>query len=227
MAECPSCNAPLKDGDWTCGSCGAPVAGADMAAAPGVGDYHADYSSGAVAERASYDEPAAWNAEQQSAAPTAARSGPLKLVLLIGVVAVLAIVLVWFFLLRGPATTGEEFLGTWTATTQKGIATAVIAEKGDAFSVALSGSQADQKVTVPAHLDGAELVVTMDDFSQIAGEANAERFKETLKALAGDFKLVFSSVDATHLDLRIVGTSASGQAFDESIPLVKGSAGSM
>ena len=63
----------------------------------------------------------------------------------------------------------------------------------------LSGSQATQKVTVPAHLDGTELVVTMDDFSQIAGEANAEQFKATLKALAGDFKLIFSSVDATHL----------------------------
>ena len=29
----------------------------------------------------------------------------------------------------------------------------------------------------------------MDDFSQIAGEANAEQFKATLKALAGDFKI--------------------------------------
>ena len=38
MAECPSCSAPLKDGDWTCGACGAPVAGAGMAAAPGAGD---------------------------------------------------------------------------------------------------------------------------------------------------------------------------------------------
>ncbi len=70
-------------------------------------------------------------------------------------------------------------------------------------------------------MDGTELVITMDDFSQIAGEANAERFKTTLKALAGDFKLVISSVDATHLDLRIVGTSASGQDFDQAIPMVK------
>ena len=37
--------------------------------------------------------------------------------------------------------------------------------------------------------------------------------------------MVFTSVDATHLDLRIVGTSASGQDFDQTIPLVKEAAG--
>ena len=78
---------------------------------------------------------------------------------------------------------------------------------------------------MPAHLDGTDLVITMDDFSQMAGEGNAERFKATLKALAGDFKMVFGSVDATHLDLRIVGTSPSGQDFDQTIPLTKDAAG--
>ena len=60
----------------------------------------------------------------------------------------------------------------------KGIATAVITKKEDAFSVTLVGNQATQKVTVPAHLDGKDLVITLDDFSQIAGEANAEQFKD-------------------------------------------------
>jgi hypothetical protein len=142
-------------------------------------------------------------------------------------VAVVAIVAVWFFVLRGPSTTGEEFLGTWTATTEQGISAAEIARAEDAFSITLSGSRGDEDVTVPAHLDGADLVVTMDDFSQIAGEENAEAFKDALKAVAGDFRLVFSSVDATHLDLRIVGTSASGDDFDEAIPLVKDVAGTM
>jgi hypothetical protein len=221
---CPSCNAPLKDGDWTCGKCGAPVAGAGMTAA--AGDYHTAYGGGRDAPAGSYGAPAAWGGEYQrqpaaAAAADAGSSGALKLVLIIAAVAVLAIVLVWFFLLRGPATSGEEFLGTWTATTQQGIATAAIAKKDDAFTVTLSGNDADQKVSVPAHVDGTELVITLDDFSQIAGEANAERFKTTLKTLAGDFRLIISSVDATHLDLRIVGSSASGQDLDETIPLVK------
>jgi hypothetical protein len=155
----------------------------------------------------------------------AASSGLLKTVVIIAVVAVLAIVAVWFFVLRGPATSGDEFIGTWTATTQKGIGTAVITKKDEAFTVVISGSQATQKVTVPAHLDGTELVITMDDFSHIAGEANAEQFKAALKALAGDFKLVFGSVDATHLSMRIVGKSPSGQDIDETIPLVKDTTG--
>ena len=78
---------------------------------------------------------------------------------------------------------------------------------------------------MPAHLDGTDLVITMDDFSQMAGEGNAEAFKATLKALAGDFKMIFSSVDATHLDLRIVGTAPSGDDFDQTIPLTKDAAG--
>ena len=233
MAECPNCHAPLKDGDWTCGKCGAPVAGAGMAAAPGAGgDYHAAYSGGAAGAPAdTYSASPAWRGDQAPAATPAASadsSGLLKTVLIIAVVAILAIVAVWFFVLRGPTTSGDEFLGTWTATTQQGIGTAVITKRDEAFTVVISASQASQasqKVTVPARLDGAELVVTMDDFSHIAGEANAEQFKAALKALAGDFKLVFSGVDATHLDMRIVGKSPSGQDINETIPLVKDTTG--
>jgi hypothetical protein len=159
-----------------------------------------------------------------AAAAPAGSSGLLKAVLVFAVVAVLAIVLVWFFVLRAPATTGEEFVGTWTATTQQGIATVAVEKNGDAFSVTLTGNDAAQAVTVPAHLDGEELLITMDDFSQMAGAENAEAFKAALAALAGDFKLVFSSVDATRLDLRIVGETADGQDFDETIQLSKGAA---
>jgi hypothetical protein len=241
MAQCPNCSAPLKDGDWTCGSCGAPVAGAGMAAAPGAGGQHAAYGGETTAYTAAgapaygappaYGGPGEWGPEHQpqpaAAAPPAAASssGLLKLVLVIGVIAVIAIVLVWFFVLRGPATTGEEFLGTWTATTQQGIATVAITQPDDAFSVTMTGSDQSQKITVPARLDGTDLVITMDDFSQIAGEGNAEAFKATLKALAGDFKMIFSSVDATRLDLRIVGTAPSGDDFDQTIPLTKDAAG--
>jgi hypothetical protein len=230
MVECPNCHAQLKDDDWTCGKCGAPVAGAGMAAAPGAGgDYHAAYSSGAAGAPAdTYRASPAWSGGGEPPAatpPASASSSLLRTILIIAVIAVIAIVAVWFFALRGPATSGDEFLGTWKATTQKGIGTTVITRKDEAFSVVISGSQATQKVTVPARLDGTELVITMDDFSHIAGEANAEQFKATLKALAGDFKLVFSSVDATHLTMRIVGKSPSGQDIDETIPLVKDTTG--
>ncbi len=218
MTKCPSCGVEIKDGDWTCGGCGAPVAGAGMAPAAG------EYGGGAPAEQ--YGGGGFTTATGQyggGAAPAAAAapSGLLKTVLVIAVIAVVAVVLVWFFVLRGPATTGEEFVGTWTAATEQGIATVVVEQAGDAFTVTLTGNDPAQKVTVPAHLDGEELLITVDDFSQMAGAGNAEAFKAALTALAGDFKLVFSSVDATHVDLRIVGETADGQDFDETIQLTK------
>jgi len=124
-----------------------------------------------------------------ASAAAAAPSGLLKTVLVLAVVAVVAVVLVWFFVLRGPATTGEEFVGTWTTTTEQGIATVVVQQAEDAFSVTLTGSDASQKVTVPAHLDGKELLITVDDFSQMAGEENAGTFKAALTALARHWAL--------------------------------------
>ena len=106
----PDCNAPLKDGDWTCGACGAPVAGAGMAAAPGAGDYHAAYGGGASAPADAYGAPSAWHGAPGAAAAaapaSAGSSGLLRLVLIVAVIAVLAIVLVWFFVLRGPSDDG-------------------------------------------------------------------------------------------------------------------------
>jgi hypothetical protein len=145
----------------------------------------------------------------------------MKTVLVVGALAVLAIVLVWFFALRGSATTGEEFLGSWTATSEQGIATVDIARQDDAFSVTLSGDEPDQEVTVPAHLDGADLVITIDDFSQMAGAERAEALEAALKAMAGDFKMILTGVDPDHVDLRIVGTAANGEDFDETVTLTK------
>ena len=62
-------------------------------------------------------------------------------------------------------------------------------------------------MTVPAHLDGKDLVITLDDFSQMAGEANADQFKDALEALAGDFRMVFTSVDRR----RPVASASSGR----------------
>ena len=230
MAKCPSCDAPLKDGDWTCGVCGAPVAG--TAAASGGADHHAAYG-GSGAGAGGYGAPSQeeylpeYRTQPASAAATTAKqgaSGTLRLVLILAVIAIVAVIAVWFFALRGPSTTGEEFVGSWTATTQNGIATAVVAKQSDAFTVTLGGSQQGQSVTVPAHLDGTDLVITVDDFSQIAGEANAGRLEDALKALAGDFRMVFTSVDANDLSLRIVGTSPSGQDYDQTFPMTKSTA---
>jgi hypothetical protein len=228
MTECPSCHAQVKDGDWTCGACGTPVGGAGTPPAYGAGAAYG--GEPAYGGSPSYGGPGRWEPEHAARpatpAPAAARSSRLlKRVVVGAAVAIIAIVLVWFFLLRAPATSGEEFLGVWTAPSAQGITTLTVETAGDAFSVTMTGSRAGQTVTVPAHVDGGDLVITMDDFSEIAGQENAEAFKAMLEALAGDFTMVFSSVDATHVDLRVVGTSPSGDDYDETIPLTRGDPG--
>ncbi len=211
MTDCPSCGAALKQGDWTCGRCGAPVAGATQGGGGAAG-----------APPSSYEYAPEYRPQPTTAAPSSSgSSGAIRLVVIGALVAVVAVVAVWFFVLRGgPSTSGDEFLGTWSAT-GSGIGTVLVTRPGDAFSVTLTGSQPEQKATVPAHIDGDELVITIDDFATMAGEGNAERFKDALKALAGDFSIVFSSIDATHLEMRIEGTSASGQEADTTATLVK------
>ena len=86
------------------------------------------------------------------------------------------------------------------------------ARQGDDFEVMLTGEQPEEKVAVPAHIDGAELVIAIDDFVTMAGEANADRFEDTLKALAGDFRSVFAGVDPIRLQMRLEGTDDAGDA---------------
>ena len=214
--DCPSCGGPIKSGDWTCGRCGAPVAGA-AGGPPAGGTQSSDY--GAQSDPSPYlpeyqPQPAA-----AVAAAPATSSGTLRLVIIIAVVALIAVFAVWFFVVRGPSTNGDEFLGTWTGAGS--ITSVVVARPDDEFKVTLAGGQASQKVTVPAHIDGDELVITVDDFATLAGEANADAFKDTLKALAGDFRLIFRSIDPTHVELRVEGTNSSGQSGDTTITLVK------
>jgi len=200
MATCASCGKETRDDDWTCGHCGAPVTRAGAAA---------------------YTPPTVYGAP---APPPAAKSGlsrTTRTIIVVAAVAVVAIIAVWFFVVRGGATTsGDEFLGTWKAT-GSGIGSVVVARPGDDFKVTLAGEQPAQKVTVPAHIDGDELVITVDDFATMAGEANADRFKDTLKALAGDFRIVFSSVDPTRLQMRIEGTDNAGEETKNTATLIK------
>jgi hypothetical protein len=217
MPDCQSCGAPVRDGDWNCGACGAPVTGAATPAPSPAGDYGA-----ATAQQEYLPE---YRTQPAPAAPARqGSSGTLRLVLILAAVAVVAVIAVWFFLLRGPSTTGDEYVGSWAGTTPGGIATAKIVKQEDAFAVTLGGTQQGQSVTVPAHLDGKDLVITLDDFSKIAGEANADRMKDALKALAGDFRMVFTSVGASDLSLRIVGTTAAGQDYDQTFPMTKSTA---
>ena len=201
MATCPSCGKEIKEGDWVCGHCGAPVAGVTEGG-PGAADPYG-YAPGF--------EP---RPEAAGTAP-AARQGvshTLLTVLVLAGVAIVAVVAVWFFVLRGNS---SPFDGTWNASSAS-MGTILISGSGDEFKVKITGADASgtQKSTeVPAHLDGADLVITVDDFVKASGDQErAAQLKAAFEALIKDFRLVFTLQDETHLKFTVEGTLANGQS---------------
>ncbi|HTX70217.1 MAG TPA: zinc ribbon domain-containing protein [Thermoleophilia bacterium] len=184
MASCPRCGAPLEHDQSMCRVCGLPV-GRSAAAA-------------AVAARL-----------------TADRSRRRRqVVLTIVLVAVIAAAAVWFFVLRGPTSNGDEFHGTWRSQSMQSIGSATITRAGDAFDVLLVSGQTGQQARVQAHLDGDRLVMTPGDFSA-SGDPEAKQLELLLKLEAGDFRIELSSADPAHLVLRLTGTSPTGQSVSE------------
>lgn len=142
------------------------------------------------------------------------RTRRARWILIGGGLAVVAAALVWFFVLRGPATSGDEFVGTWRSQFMQSIGSATVTRSGDAFAVALVAGQTGEQARVPAHLDGDRLVITPGDFSD-SGDANARRLSLALKLLAGDFRIEISSIGPSRTLLHLTGTSPVGQNVDE------------
>lgn len=137
-----------------------------------------------------------------------------------GGLAVVAAALVWFFFLRGPATSGDEFLGAWRSQSMQSIGSATVSRPADGFQVVLTSGQTGEQARVLAHLDGAKLVITPGDFSG-SGDPNAKRLELALKLLAGDFRIELSPLDESRLLLHLTGTSPAGQNVDERTILEK------
>ena len=129
-------------------------------------------------------------------------------------VVVVAILVVWQVAVRGPATTGDEFVGAWRAQSMQSIGSASVSHWGDAFQVLLTSGQSGEQARVTAHLDGDRLVITPDDFGTL-GDANAGKLKLLLALAAGDFRIEISSVDQDRRLLHLYGTSPAGQNVDE------------
>ena len=187
----------------SCSRCGAPLR-ADAFACPVCG-----LSVGAASAAA-----------EAAAQAAASRRRRLRLIALVAAVAVVAAVAAWFFLLRSPTTSGDEFLGTWRSSSMGSIGSATIARDGDAFSVLLSSPRTAQTATVAAHVDGDRLVITPDDFSA-SGDPSAKKLELLLKLYAGDFRIELSSVDPTRLLLHLSGVSPAGRSVEERTPLEK------
>jgi hypothetical protein len=201
MATCASCGKDIRDDDWTCGACGAPVAGA--------GTSPTGYATSYEPPPDAYTAPAVYGAP--AAAPAAKRglSRSTVTIIFVAALAVVAIIAVWFLFVRG---TGV-----------------VIKLRSGDFKVTMTGKDStgtEKTYTIPAHLAGSSLEITVDDFIKATGNAEqAAQAKVVFETLIKDFRLVFTIKDPTHLEMKVegspVGGSAASQASASSIVLVK------
>ena len=225
MATCASCGKEIRDNDWTCGNCGAPVTGAGAAAGPGASP--SGYAPSYEQQTAAYGAPAAHGAPAAAPAAEGGLSRTTLTIIVVAAVAVVAIVAVWLLFVRGTGRT-SPFLGTWNEP-NGGTATVEIKKKSGDFKVTMSGKDAagtQKSYTIPAHLAGSSLEITVDDFITATGnEEQAAQAKAVFASMIKDFRLVFTLKDPTHLEMTVegspVGGSVAAQASSSSVVLVK------
>ena len=222
MATCASCGKEIRDNDWTCGHCGAPVTrtggGAADEAPGGSASSAYGYAPGFG------PPPAGATASSPAATPGGGMSRATLTILIVAIVAIIAIIAVWFLFLRGGS---SPFDGSWNASAS-GMGAIAISGSGDAFKVKITGTDTSgetKSYTVPAHMDGTDLVITVDDFIKASGnQEQASQAKALFEAIIKDFRLVFTLQDSTHLKMTVEGTLANGQApnpSQQSIVLTK------
>jgi hypothetical protein len=235
MAVCATCGKEIRDDVWTCGFCGAPVAAAphdgDASAADsaygdeGYNPYASQAAASSAYGAASYGGvepgPAGFGgaAEGMTAygtpMPQAAKpksgglSGTTKLILAAAGVAVIAIVAVWFFVLRGGG--GDQFVGTWTAV-QRGGGTLVVERGDDGLQVTLVGGDKEQIGPLKTDLSGDELEIKLETTGDSAEQkAAVEMVKALFEATIEDFTMVLRVRGADgHLLLTVSGKPKLG-----------------
>lgn len=216
MATCGTCGKEIRDDDWTCGSCGAPATGAGAAAGTGTspGGYAPNYEPPEAAYGGSeaYGAPATYGAPAALPAAKGGLSRTTITIIIVAALAVVAIIAMWFFFVRGTGGT-SPFLGTWKEPNDA-TASVVITLRSGEFKVTMTGKDtagAEKSYTIPAHLDGSDLVITVDDFVKATGsEEQAAQAKAIFETLIKDFRLVFTLNDPTHLKMAVEGTPVGG-----------------
>jgi len=226
MAVCPNCGKEIRDDIWTCGFCGAPVAQvkADDSSAEGSAygsEGYNPYAAAAKSDPGAYGQPAygaqtptSYGGAAEGMTPygtplpttAPASSGGLsqvtKLALVGAAVAIVAIVAVWFLVLRGSGG-GEQFLGSWTAS--EASAGSLLIERGDdGLEVTMIGADARRVGPLKTDLDGDDLEVKFEaaggdetdkaaiDVVGALFEASVDDFKMTLRLRDSDGVLVMS-----------------------------------
>ncbi len=204
MAICANCGKEIRDDVWTCGFCGATVA-QPAAAGPGA-------PGGAAHGTTPYGTPVPQSAPTSSGG----LSQVTKLALVGAVVAVVAIVAVWFFVLRGQG--GEQFVGTWTAV-ENGQGGLVVERGDDGLQVVLLGGGQERVGPLKCELDGDDLEIKLEAAGGSADDkAAVDVVRALFQATVEDFRMVLSVRDADGRLLLTVSGKAKGGGEATTLP---------
>lgn len=206
MATCGECGREINDGVWICGLCGAPVTDRGTAAAEPANYYEyaeagpsgGEYTSSQYVEGAPVGTTAASSHTGHSRA--------IWLVGLAGLVIVAAIVLIWFFVLRGPAG-GVGFAGTWRGagsdTTEL-----IIEAKSDGYELTIGGE--DGKTIGPFAMSMVDGNLTTS-LEPTAGSSDQQTTAAAVfKELMGSFSMVFKHRESDDTLVVSMGGATAG-----------------
>jgi hypothetical protein len=201
MATCGECGREIHDDAWVCGLCGAPVT--DRGPAPDTSN-HYEYAEPSPGD-GEYTSSQYATGDPVTAAAVKVQAGrssrSVWVIGAAGLVAVLAIVLVWFFVLRGPGA-GVGFAGTWRGTAAD--TTEVIIEaKSSGYELSMSGKDGKTVGPFSTEMVDGTLVTSLDAAAGSSDKeiAAAALFKEIMGSVYQNFSMVFThrSADDTLL----------------------------
>jgi hypothetical protein len=192
MATCGECGREINDSAWVCGLCGAPVTDRGPAAAEPANYY--EYAEAAPSS-GEYTSSQYVQGAPVGATAASGHAGPSRTIWVIGLaglVIVAAIVLVWFFVLRGPGV-GVGFAGTWRGTAGD-TTELIIAAKSGGYELSMAGK--DGKTVGPFAMQMVDGNLTTS-LEATAGSSDKQKaaaalFKQIMGSLYQNFTMVFT-----------------------------------
>jgi hypothetical protein len=203
MAICVTCGHDNPDGSWSCASCGQPLS---SGTGGGGGAYEA---SEPVRDHDYYQAPTIYGTSAPTIPPPGSSrksgDGPslLKIVLIGGLLAVLAIVAVWFFFLRSDG--GAAFVGEWKATDISQGIVRIEQSGGDMHIFFVDGRNGESTGPFKGEVKGDKLETRLEYAgTDVADQTTAEMYRGELGAVVDNALLVFS-VSGDSLTMSVEG----------------------
>jgi hypothetical protein len=190
MTTCSECGRDISDGAWVCGMCGAPVT--DRGPAPDTTNYYENPGTEYGSDQYTSSQ-YVQGAPVLAAAPRPARQSPqiVWMIGLGGLIVVLAIVLVWFFVLRGPAASGTGFAGTWTGTGSDKTEVVIEATNGG-YQLSMNNDKGEKVGPFTTQMADGSLTTSLDVTADSSDKQKAAGalFKQIMGSVYPNFVMV-------------------------------------